>query len=214
MQSQSLPPMIIFINKDITYPPVTPPGDYIGESPANPQNPASPNVDAALSELTNLQVQLFIDETMSKHEFDARVAGNPDYPTIVHLQRMRILVILHTFQDFVNREQADVVLYLYQGQGDVEFNRFGPPKKSINLQRITIYDLLRASRNNEICLPFGIGSGSCCDDCRSPFYCDRCHTFSGMRICRDCKDGCKCYCNIHAPNCENEYHNPAWIHRK
>lgn len=226
MQSQSLPPMVIFINGDLTYPPVPPPVPdvYIGTSPANPIQTAH-NKDAALSELTNLQIQLFINDTITKAEFDARVIADPNYNTVIHLQGYRILVILPTFQDLVNRALADVVMFLYRGQADIEFNRFGPPNKSINLQRITIYDLLNASQGNNCCVvPAGI-SGNCCNQCNYPFYCDACHTFSGILIHPCCGCTCKCGCDIidnmginynsiYLPNCDNIYNNLDFINRK
>jgi len=216
------PPAIVFINGDITYPPSPP--IFIG---AQPSNPAS---DASVSELTNLQIQLFIDDTITKAEFDARVAADPNYPTIVHLQNLRILVILPTFQDGYNREYAYVVIFLHQGLADVEHNHFGPPCQNFPIQRLTIYELLRAVHSpNVVILPFGFGGsqGSCCSNCHYPFFCDRCHTFSGIRKCRKCGCDCQCGCTcglidnqgivssaVHAPNCDNIYHNPAFLHRK
>lgn len=216
------PPAIVFINGDITYPPSPP--IFIGAQPS------SPNSDASVSELTNLQIQLFINDTMTKAEFDARVAADPNYPTIVHLQNLRILVILPTFQDGYNRQYADVVIFLHAGLADVEKNNFGPPCQNFPTQRLTIYELLRSVHSpNVVILPFGFGGsqGSCCSSCNYPFYCDRCHTFSGIRLCRKCGCSCQCGCTcglidqqgivsspVHLPNCENEYHNPAFIHRK
>ena len=221
------PPAIVFVNGDITYPPSPP--IFIGAVPSNPQS------DAGVSELTNLQVQLFINDTMTKTEFDARVTADPNYPTIIHLQNLRILVILPTFQDLVNREYADVVMFLHQGLGDIEKNRFGPPCQNYDMQRFTIYSLLRAADNhNVITLPWGWnfncsdeGCNSGCGDCHYPFYCDGCHTFSGIRKCFKCGCSCQCGCTtglidqqgiqsspVHLPNCDNEAHNYAFIHRK
>jgi hypothetical protein len=243
----NIPPAIIFINHEITYPQS---GPVFPGSEAN--NVASYN---GPSELTNLQTQLFINDTMSKEEFDARVKVDPNYPTIVHLQMCRILVILHSFRDCVNREYADVVMFLKQGIGDIEYNRFGPPKHGFDIQRLTVYELLRAAHYEhhhehhrepgvgEVTLPWGAGGfphrddnfplaePSCnCNQCNYPFFCDCCHTFSGMRKCRKCNCDCQCGCTcglytlvdsqgvhsspVHLPNCENEYHNPAFIHRK
>jgi hypothetical protein len=76
------------------------------------------------STISNLVKQLFIDDIMFKSEFDARVAAEPYYPTIVHLRGLRIMVILPTLQDGYNRQYADVVLFVHQGMADIEFNRF------------------------------------------------------------------------------------------
>lgn len=211
----SLPPAIFFINGDITYP--TSP-TFIGS------NPSSPTSYAGFSELTNLQTQLFIDDTMTKDEFDARVAADPNYPTIVHLQGYRILVILPTFQDGYNRQYADVVMFLHQGLADIEKNNFGPPFQDWDLQRVNMYELLRANHSHAVViLPFY--AMPTCESCNYPFYCDKCHTFSGIRICGGCEGGCKCGCGlidnqgissspVHLPNCDNEYHNKSFINRK
>lgn len=247
----SLPPAIIFINGDITYPPTT---VFIGTQPQLPGSYAS------FSELTNLQTQLYIDDTMTKAEFDARVVADPNYPTIVHLRGLRILVILPTFYDDHNRHYADIVLFLHQGMADVECNRFwhdddddgygpyphtyppppppnyprshhhhgakGPPGQSYDIQRLTIYELLRAADSHSVViLPFEAMPH--CDSCNYPFYCDRCHTFSGIKICHKCGCGCQCGCGtylvdgqgiksspVYLPNCDNEAHNRNFINRK
>ena len=225
----SLPPAIFFINGDITYPAVPPPTPpyFIGA------NPTAPNSDAGSSELTNLQSQLFINDTMTKAEFDARVEADPNYPTIVHLQGLRILVIVPSYNDGYHRhidipniELADVVMFLHQGLADIEKNHFGPPGQNYDIQRITMYSILRAADSHAVVtLPFSTLPH--CDSCNYPFFCDRCHTFSGIRICSGCDGECKCGCDcgivdqqgirqgiIYAPNCDNEYHNRRFIHRK
>ena len=244
----SLPPAIIFINGDINYPAVPPPTPptYIG-------------ADASMDELTGLQQQLFINDTMTKAEFDARLVADPNYSVIVHLQGLRILVILPTFQDYLNRQYADVVIFLHQGLADVECNRLawpgtgypdaddlshtyppppqvsyphnhhhgiagGPPGQSWDKQRLNIYELLRAAGSHDVVtLPFDAMPH--CGSCNYPFYCDRCHTFSGIKICGKCGCNSMCGCGIidnqgimsspvHAPNCDNEYHNRDFIDRK
>jgi hypothetical protein len=232
-----LPPAIIFINHEITYPQKAGPV-FPGSTPNSTQSYVGP------SELTNLQTQLFINDTMSKGEFDARVKVDPNYPTIVHLQMFRILVILHTFRDPINREYADVVMFLKQGIAAIESCRFGPPGQSYDIQRLNIYALLHGAHYEphhpgvgEVVLPWsasehhdGLDPSCRCDQCRYPFFCDCCHTFSGMKKCRKCDCECKCGCScglytlidqqgihsspVHLPNCENEAHNPAFIYRK
>jgi hypothetical protein len=219
------PPMICFINGDLTYPQQPP--IFVGFDPNNPVSYAS------VSELTNLQIQLFIDDTMTKEEFDARVAGDPNYPTIVHLQNLRILVILPKhlpFCEIHNLELADVVLFLHQGLADVEKNHWGPPRQNFETQRLTIYEILRAVHSpNVVTVPgwCGFGEGHGCETCNSGFFCDVCHTFSGIKKCFKCGCSCKCFCDVglidnqgirsspvHLPNCDRELNNPAFIHRK
>ena len=205
-----LPPAIFFINGDITRPQSPP--FFPGTTPS--------------SELEKLEIQLFIDDVMSKQEFDARVVADPNYPTIVHLRGLRILVVLPNFYDGYNRQYADVVMFLHQGLADIEKNNFGPPFQSFPIDRINMYELLRAVNSpSVVILPFSFMPK--CDTCRFPFFCDGCHTFSGIKICSSCGCGCKCGCDclltdnqgvpvnpIHAPNCDNEFHNVDFINRK
>lgn len=215
----ALPPAIFFINGDISYPPGPP--YFPGTDPQAPTNT-----------LTILQTQLHIADTMTKQEFDDRVSADPNYPTIVHLQGLRILVIVPKYNDgyhymaVPNIQYADVVMFLHQGLADIEKNNFGPPFQSFEIQRLTMYELLRANKSsNVVILPFY--AMPTCSSCKYPFFCDRCHTFSGIRTCGGCGCGCQCGCTcglidnqgikksiIYAPNCDNEYHNTDFINRK
>lgn len=177
-----LPPAIIFVNADI--------------------NNAIQNT---------LVTQLYIDEAMSFNEFNARVNVDPNYPTVIHLQYSRILVILPTFQDQTNRALADVVLFYNQGQVTVEKNNFGPPGLSLPLQRVNVWELLRAVRSQYVIILPGCESRRCWS-CEFPFRCDKCHTFSGIRTCTSCCGDCAS--TVHLPNCDNEYNNPDFINRK
>ena len=172
------------------------------------------NGDGMNAELqSNLQLQFFINEAISKAEFDARIAADPNYPSIVHLQGLRVMVVLHDYSDQSNRNLADVVLFLSGGLCYVECLKFGPPGQAYDIQYIDVYEILRAAQNNPCgaCVPaYMTGCG-----CKGPFRCDKCHTFSGLRICGDCGCSCKCRCNeIWLPNCDNEYNNPDFINRK
>ena len=264
----ALPPAIFFVNGDITYPQAPPPNPpdldvFIGSIPSNPSS-----YIASASELTTLQTQLFIDDIMSKNEFDARVDADPNYPVIVRLRGLRILVILPSFQDGKNKHHADVVIFLKTGMVYVESNRFWDhwdddfheecnecheyrdnhedyhfeesndgyyhrihvrhpfkfPNQAYDMQRITAYSLLRAAHSHNVAqLPWDCGPR--CGECNYPFYCDKCHTFSGIKTCRGCECDCLCGCTlfdnqgvryseIHLPNCDNEYHNHDFINRK
>jgi hypothetical protein len=244
----ALPPGIFFVNGDISYPPTK---TFIGDTLTQIGSSAGPD------SLTTLVTQLFIDDVMTKEEFDARMAADPNYSLIVHLRGFRILVIVPQYYDQVNRQYADVVMFLHQGLVDVESNQFawpifgtpcssccsgdgyghthipgvatGPPGQCYDLQRINMYDLLRAGKGE-----FS-GSGCCavvpwfaftCNQCSYPFFCDMCHTFSGMKVCQSCLGPCGCGCGtilvdqqgivespIYAPNCDNEFHNPDFIFR-
>jgi hypothetical protein len=140
-----IPPAIIFINGDITYPPTLPAPQILGIDPS-----LYIGADPAQDELTKLQGQLQISETMTKQEFDARVAADPNYPAIVRLQYLRILVILDSFHDLVNRNLADVVIFVKQGIASIEKNNFGKHGLSLDMQRLNIYELLRYNRSKNV----------------------------------------------------------------
>ncbi len=111
-----LPGAVIFVNNDLT-----------------------PNV------LEYLLRQLYIDGYdgyISGAEFDARVAADPNYPTIVHLQNLRILVI-RDFWDGYNRNLADVAIFVKAGLATIEANKFGPPGQTFPVTTLTIYKLLQ-----------------------------------------------------------------------
>lgn len=73
-----------------------------------------------------IQRQLFITDTMTGAEFDARLAADPSYPAQIHGGGQRILVI-RSFLETANREVADLVLFCSHGIAAVEKNGFGPP---------------------------------------------------------------------------------------
>lgn len=229
-----LPPCIVFCNGDITYNAAPPPNlpnldVFIGAQPNNPHSYIT-----SKSELNTIQTQLFIDDTMTKDEFDARMAVDPNYSLIVRLQGMRILVILPTFHDILHRHHADVIMFLHQGLADIETNWFGECRQSIEMQRFTIYDVLRASHDrNVINLPeeFDRYDGydgykkhreNRCNECGYPFWSDMTHTFSGIKISDECKCGCGVLTDnqgrkispIYLPNKDRESNNHAFIHRK
>jgi hypothetical protein len=245
----ALPPAIFFINGDaISYPTDT---NFIGADLTQVGSSVGPDT------LTELYNQLFINDVISKAEFDYRVQVEPAYPRIIHLQGLRVLVVCPDYYDVCNKHLADVIMYFHQGMIDVEYNRLawpiwgspctprccgdgyghhhepdrpGPPGRSWDAQRINMYELIRAGRKErdggccEVEIPWNTFR---CDQCDYPFFCDRCHTFSGMKVCAHCRGPCGCGCGtvlidqqgvrsnvIHAPNCDNEYHNKDFIYRK
>jgi len=208
-----LPGLIIFINGDIVYPPHK---VFIGSN-------------IIVNQLVALQKQLFIDDIISKREFDERIRVQPDYPDIIRLRNLRLLVILPTFQDHFNEEYADSRVFLKAGLANIEnrrfdeqnyFNRFDGCNKSLDMQRLTIYDLIEKDCCRGESWPLEEGVGEFCGDdlgrcgiCNNIFWCDRCHTFSGIRECCGCE--CKCMCTqIHLPNKDRELNNIPFINRK
>ena len=83
-----------------------------------------------------------INETISLSEFEARVSADPNYPLVVHLNMLRIMVTLPTMQDTTDRALADITLFIKGGQATVLHNNLGPPTLSLETQRLNIYALL------------------------------------------------------------------------
>jgi hypothetical protein len=180
----SYPPAIIFINADIN--------DGIK---------------------TTLQSQLYINEIMSDTEFDARVAVDPNYPNLIHLNRMRILVIRQNFRDYTNRNLADVVMFVKQGMAAIEKNNFGPPGLTLDIQRVNIYTLLRYNNSGAVVIlphatkpPHACGCKCHCD-CDRSFGCNCC--LGGIVV-----DQLADSSGVHCANPDNEYNNPDFINRK
>lgn len=117
----SIPSAIIFVNADLT---------------------------DSLKEI--LAEQLNVTETMTGEEFDARMTADPNYATIIHLQKIRILVVRSDFRDYTNRTVADVAIFVKQGLASIEKNNFGPPGLTLPLQRLNLYALLRYNGSSEV----------------------------------------------------------------
>jgi len=112
------------------------------------------NGDFNLLTKTTITTQLYLTEIITKTQFDARVAADPNYPTTINLNSFRVLVVLPSFQDLVNRTLADLVLFYSQGMVYVERNKFGPPGLTLPIDRLNIYDLLRnVGSANVVILP-------------------------------------------------------------
>jgi hypothetical protein len=101
------------------------------------------NADLTAVSTEILMTQLFIHEKITGEEFDARVEADPNYPTIIHGNNLRLLVVRDDFMDFTNRELADVVIFIKQGQAVVEKNNFGPPSLSLPIYQLYLHQLLR-----------------------------------------------------------------------
>lgn len=161
------PPAIIFINAEIN--------------------------DAIKATLTT---QLFLDETMSFDEFNSRVDGDPNYPSIVHLQGRRVMVVVPDFHDHTNRTLADLVLFYNQGQVTVEKNNYGPPGLSLPIFKINIFDLLRDVKSKYVkILPI--------TSTKPP------RSLGGIVVDQGADSS-----GVHDPNPDNEYNNTDFINRK
>lgn len=99
------------------------------------------NNDLSQSVEDTLKLQLRIDEVMSGTEFDARIAADPNYPDLVHLNGLRIMII-RSFRELDNRSLADIVIFVKAGLAAIEANKFGPPGKTYPVATLTIYQLI------------------------------------------------------------------------
>lgn len=91
-----------------------------------------------------LERQLYITESITGAEFDARVAGDPNYPQVIHENNLRVLVIRSfCFGDGYNFQLADVAIFIKAGLACIESCKFGPPGQSFGVDNLTIYELLR-----------------------------------------------------------------------
>lgn len=149
--------------------------------------------------------QLEITENMTGQEFDARVTVDPNYPTNIHANHLRILVIRDSFHDLTNRNLADIVMFVKQGLASIEKNNFGPPGLTLPVQRINIYDLLRYNGSSEVKIyPQNPPPPRCC--CTPPTCCCGLGGIFAIEA-RDTS-------GVHCPNPDNIYNNPDFIHRK
>lgn len=104
---------------------------------------------------STLAKQLEINESISLTEFNARVAADPNYPNVVHLLRLRLLVVLPDFRDYTNRNLADIVIFAKAGLASVEKNNFGPPGLTLPVMRLNIWNLINGIKgSNTACSPF------------------------------------------------------------
>ncbi len=164
------------------------------------------NADINAEIQTKLVTQLHIDEVMTFAEFNARVTVEPNYPALIHGNKLRILVILPDYHDATNRDLADLVLFYSNGLVTVLANKFGPPGLSLQLDRINIYDLLRNVGSDEVViLPDGCSRcyHNCCSNC-----CRQCGRLQGI-FAIEYYDPSGVYC----PNCDNIYNNEEFLNR-
>jgi len=91
------------------------------------------NISSAVKEA--LIRQLDINESISGTEFDARLAADPNYPTIIKGNNLRLLVS-RNFADYTNRTVADITIFIKNGLAAVEKNNFGPPNITLPVDKL------------------------------------------------------------------------------
>lgn len=98
------------------------------------------NSDTPEQPLSVVQRQLFIDETIDLNEFNSRISNDQDYSSKIRTAGTRILVLID-YSSIVNRDLADVVIYVKFGLAYVQKNNFGPPGLSIPVDRMYLQKL-------------------------------------------------------------------------
>lgn len=153
---------------------------------------------------STLLSQLQIHDSMMLEEFNNRVLVDPNYTSIIHNTNTRILVFLPTFQDFTNRELADIVMFFKQGLISIEKNKHGPHGFTTVIFKLNIYELLKNAK--PVFCPIGS------QEPRTPRYIitkDGC-IINGIFTDYDLADPS----GVRLPNSDNIYNNINFINRK
>ena len=83
------------------------------------------NTDLTQNVVNKLKTQLFITDIFDGSTFDGYVA-NTQFLADCKAQNKRILVT-RPFNDYNNRNLADVAMFIKNGLASIEVNKFGPP---------------------------------------------------------------------------------------
>lgn len=99
-------------------------------------------VDSGISQevLSVLERQLYSTETMTGTEFDQRLIVDPNYPKIIKLNNLRVIVV-RPFNDYTNREVADFAIFVKAGLLTIEDMNNGPPAATFPVDRIYLSKL-------------------------------------------------------------------------
>lgn len=159
------------------------------------------NPDINMSIQEKLTIQLSISEVITGDEFDTRVINDPNYPVLVHLNNLRILVIRNDLYDQSRHELADLVLFIKNGLATVLKNNYGPPTVSMQYERLNLFNLLANIKNTKYC----------CQVCKCGC---RCNCFKHLpaplqHMLLNYFD----ISGVHNANCDNEYNNIEFINR-
>jgi len=84
------------------------------------------NNDLTQNVLNKLKSQLFITDVLESDIFDGYVNDIPNFINDCKAKNKRVLVI-RSFNDYTNRELADVAIFIKNGLASVEKNKYGPP---------------------------------------------------------------------------------------
>lgn len=155
--------------------------------------------------INTLVKQLKLDGYMSKIEFDNRISVLPSYPDLIHINNYRVMIILPDLHDHVNREFADVVIFVKAGLASILKNKFGPPDLTLPIERLNIYELLRGASSTQVVILPNFNNSKY----QQP-KCDCAKYGLGGIFAIESSDTT----GIHLPNCDNLYNNINFINRK
>lgn len=163
------------------------------------------NIDGYV--ISSLVSQLFIDQTWTADEFNDIITSDPSYVDAVHLNNLRVLVLLEDMREQTNYQYLDAVMYYSSGLLYMECSKVGPPGQTFDLQRINIYDLLRSVGSPYVATLPDFGGCNCqCDcACKALQYGKK-----GILAIEDTKN----LSGIYTPNIDNENCNEAFRNRK
>src|SRR5260221_2884912 len=81
--------------------------------------------------------QLNLTEIITGTEFNARLVADPNYPTIIHLNNLRVMVMDDLYNYPVpERSPFDIVLFASHGLVAVEYNKYGNPNITLPIDRV------------------------------------------------------------------------------
>lgn len=116
------PPSIIFVNQDLT--------------------------DQVLSVFVR---QLYITQVLDGYTFDGYVSSDAYFEMNVYIDGYRILVV-RDLHDYTNREKADLVLFAKDGLVSVLCNKYGPPGKTLTIDRCYYSALIEQNKFLDCCI--------------------------------------------------------------
>lgn len=88
-----------------------------------------------------LQRQLYSTKIETGAEFDSNLASNPDYVNYLKQQGFRTIVY-RDFSSDLNKDKADIVLFIKEGLATIEKNNYGPPGYTMPVDRLLLSELI------------------------------------------------------------------------
>lgn len=144
------------------------------------------NNDLTESTRKALFTQLYITDYYDGYTFDSIIAANPDFPTFVKNNNMRIAVV-RSFFEHDNRDLADVVIFVTHGTASILKNKFGPPSSTYRVAELTWQKLCVFDMSIFKCS--GCGCEKKCCKCKRTST-----TIAKSKCCNKCnKNRCNCF---------------------